>query len=96
MGKFQAATTNPDEQNTTVEHTRVSTSRMLPHLDASLFLISSCDIEWKVSIVSLQSSSCQVISSLSDRAVGDFSHLVALSYAQTTASSLLPSYLSCV
>jgi hypothetical protein len=52
MCKFQAATTNPDERNTTAEHTRVSTGRTLPHLETALFLISSRDIDWKVSIVS--------------------------------------------
>jgi hypothetical protein len=56
MCKFQAATTNPDEQNTTAEHTQVSTRRTLPHLEAVLFLVSSHDIDWKVSFVSLQSS----------------------------------------
>ena len=48
--------TNPDEQNTTVEHTRVSTSKAEPHLDAPLFLTSNRDLEWKVNIISLQSS----------------------------------------
>ena len=54
--KFQAAMTNPDEQNTTVEHSRVSTSKAEPHLDAPLFLTSNRDLEWKVNIISLQSS----------------------------------------
>jgi hypothetical protein len=54
--KFQAAMTNPDEQNTIVEHTRVSTSKAEPHLDAPLFLTSNHDLEWKVNVISLQSS----------------------------------------
>ena len=54
--KFQSATTNPDKQNTTVEHTRVSTSKTEPHLDAPLFLASNRDLKWKVNIISLPSS----------------------------------------
>jgi hypothetical protein len=53
--KFQAAMTNSDEQNTTVEHTRVSTSKAELHL-APPFLTSNRDLEWKVNITSLQSS----------------------------------------
>jgi hypothetical protein len=34
----------------------VSTSKAEPHLDAPLFLTSNHDLEWKVNVISLQSS----------------------------------------